>query len=187
MVDREELGDRLLAHGLRHFEGTLASGEEGNIKLEADYKTLAQNPQLLEDVVEVICEEADPYKPDFFVGVPDGATDLAQRVAREYGKFCVNLRRASREAMDYATGIDRDALLYLEDGVLVEDVLRRGTNTERAISVNGLRRKLKAEVVVFNRGDLAQPRGLALPVRSVVHRPIPAIVSEDNPIWQFTL
>lgn len=178
-----ELEGQLLRVGFRRYDGTFAGGQKANNKTELDYDTLARHPRLLDRVVELMCEEAESYNPDFFVGVPDGATNLAGRVAREYGAYHVSLRRVSKEEMGYKTEIDRSSIAHLGDGVLIEDVLNQLTNTRRALMVEGLDPKILAVIGILNRGMPGEQQPISKPIHSLVTRSIPAILPPSDELW----
>lgn len=187
MSGPEELGDQLLEAGFRRYDGVFAGGQQANNKTELDYETLLRHPQLLNQVVELICEKAEPYKPDFFAGVPDGATGLAERVAQETGAYFVRLKRPSKTEMSYATTADRDRVGCLQGGILLEDVLNRRTNTKRALDIEGLGPKILAVIGILDR-SIPEPedrKTIGKPVHSLVRRPIAPILPDDDELWRF--
>jgi len=179
MSDSLELREQLLAIGFGRYNGPHASGEQANNKLELGYPTLAKYPEVLERVVAGICDYAEPYEPEFVVGVPHGATGLAAKVASQMDLYYIQLDKSEGE-ITYAQQTDGDNMQFLSQGIMVEDVLNRLTNTARALRLRAMAPKIAAVIGVFDRGMLGRREPIEQPIHSLVSLPIGAQLPTDH-------
>jgi orotate phosphoribosyltransferase len=184
-----ELARPLLQVGFRRYEGEFASGQQSNNKLELDYRRLSQYPELLGQVTMRLCELVEPYDLDFVIGVPDGAIGLATRVAQELDLYNPWLKKDKVTGkFSYATEVDRDSVInYLSRGALIEDVLNLGTNTRKALQVEGLNAKVQVIAAVFNRGKESWRKHSPIeqPTLSVAGQPIRPKLWRYSRLWQY--
>jgi hypothetical protein len=179
--------EELLDIGFSRYEGTFADGQSANNKLDLSYQRLVEYPHLFRRVIIGLCELAEPYKPEFTIGNPDGATGLAGAVALEMDIHCLHLAKnpVSRE-ISFATSIDKYSLTVLDRGVGVEDILNRRSTTERVLRLPGIFDKVVAIVGVFDRGIEGEVKEISKPVHSLVKQPIPAVLPEESLLWKYT-
>lgn len=176
----------LLAACLQPYEGTFAGGQQANNKL--DCEILETHPTLREAVVKSMMSAVMRHKPDFVVGVPRGATWLAEAVAEEQDIPVVRLdyRQGDPEKhMFYKTVNDAHRSVTYERGVLVEDVFNRFTNTRRALAVAGLAVRIVAAEAIVDRGYPDERQALPIPASARIVRPIPAVITPDSPLFRY--
>lgn len=188
MNQQTELLEQLLEIGFERHNDEFADGQLANNKLELDHQRLSQHLQVYEAVVGRICELAEPYKPEFVIGVPHGATGLAGKVALELGNNVYNpvlkIDKAAK-TMDYATQLDRSIVERLDRGLLVEDVPNRRSSIQRALRVPDLAAKISVVLGVFDRGLPDERKSVDKPVHSIVALEIPAILPSDSELWNY--
>lgn len=180
------LRDQLLAVGLREYDGVFAGGDTANNKLELDYASLSHHPHLLDRVTQGLCEAVDTIgaQPEFVVGVPNGATRLAEQVALRIGVDVYNpfLKKDGNE-ISYATQVDREMVQNLERGIVVEDVVNTLHTTRQTLRHLGGR--ATAVVCVFDRGNTAARPPIDVPLVSLVAEYIPAYLPQPSSLWQY--
>jgi len=186
-----ELYPQLMQHGFSRFAGTFADGQAADNKLELDHRSLSQNQNLLTTVVANICELAEPYHPDFVIGVPNGATNLAVAVAKNMRQEVYSPHLAKDDAtklIDYKTEADRDMIAFLGRGILIEDVLNRRRTTRKVLQLAELGPKICAVIGVFDRSVPAERLPVDKPTHALVHQKIPATIGNKNSrFWRYAL
>ncbi len=196
MIDRPKLPtlkEQLLTIGFTRRNCQFSNGQEANNKVELDFARLAQYPDVYKKVIRRMCELVEPHAPGFFVGVPNGATRIAEKLAREYCvPHIVLTSDPSTKTMDYLNDKHRAAVLDLKNGVLTEDVFRTGSNLERALNVSELASRLAIGVCVLDRsvanaadpGDQILELSKDLEILSVAREPIPSMLPEDSELFK---
>lgn len=179
----EQLRGQLLQIGFGRFEGLHASGTQANNKLELGYETLRRYPEVLDRIVTGLCETVVPYRPDFVAGVPHGATSLATEVGKQLDTYEVRLTK-SAGTITYAHEQDKENLRCVGDGVLIEDVLNRLTNTKACLDLPGLGAKVVAVAGIFDRGFLGQREPIEQPIHSLVSLPIGTQLPDDHYLFR---
>lgn len=159
-----------------------SSGAKANNKL--DIELLQDNEELKQIVVQGLSKFVLGHNPEFVVGVPDGATWLADAVATRTGLHCVHLKR-NKAQTEFATDVDRDLICEpLSRGVLIEDVFNKFTQTRRALVIPELKARIVAVEAVFDRGTLPR-QNPSKPHHALLKEHIPAQLPEDSELWQF--
>lgn len=176
--------EELIKVGLTHYEGTFSDGQSANNKLDLSYQRLSVHPKLFRRIVLGLCEIADPYKPEFTVGNPDGATGIAGAVALEMDVYCLHLAKTTDKSIDYATSIDEFSASQLKSGVIIEDVINRRSTTERVLRLPNLAEKISAVIGIFDRGLPGEARHIDKPVHALATLPIEPTIPLNSPIWQ---
>ena len=133
-MSHDQLRDRLLAVGFGSYDGHFADGQLANNKLDLDYAHVAQDPELLDEVADGLYALAKPFRPQFVIGVPNGATGFAQAVAARFRIWSdvrqpVLTKNQVAKTMDYRSGRDESIVAGLSRGILIEDVLNRRAST----------------------------------------------------------
>ncbi len=196
LLARERLTEELLSIGLRREEGVIYSnGEQGNNIIDIDHAKLKKHPDTYKKVVTRICRLAEPYKPEFFIGIPDGATEIAETAAREYGipVYEFNPRLIKHDPvtrkMAYVNALSRVIVQGLGSGVIIDDVLRKGSNLLEALEVPRLADNLVLSVSVYDRSMLGDDPVLPshIDVVSVGGRPVPTMLEDDSVLWQYAM
>jgi adenine/guanine phosphoribosyltransferase-like PRPP-binding protein len=173
--ERDALRDELISTGFKrnqHF--TYSDGSEGNNKLELDFDTLSQHPELFGNVVSGICEAMEPFDPDFVIGIPNGATEIAAAVSEKLEIPQVRLAKNPDKSFFLASYTDRYILKNAKShGVLIDDVYRTGSNFQRAVDLlksEHMDGKIAGAVAIFDRGADHKRKHIELPfkVNSVV-------------------
>jgi hypothetical protein len=178
--------EELLEVGFGPYEGFFTDGQTANNKLDLSYQRLSEHPALFRRVVSGLCELAEPYKPEFTIGNPDGATGLAGAVALEMDIYCLHLaKEPSANAIRFATTIDKFSMSVLGRGVGIEDVLNRRATTRRVLAMPGMFDKVLAVIGVFDRGMEGEVKEVRKPVHSLIKLPIPAQLEADSTLWKF--
>ncbi len=172
----------LLQVGLMPFEGTFADGQLANNKLDLSYARLSSRPRLFRRIVKGLCEYAEPYKPEFTIGNPDGATGIAGAVALEMDLHCIHLAKTPDKGIQYATTIDEFSVLQVQRGVLIEDVLNRRSTSQKVLRLPHLADKISAVIGIFDRGMPGEVRSIDKPVHSLVTFPIPPVLHDNSDI-----
>lgn len=196
LAAREQLTEELLSIGLVRSEGVIYSnGEPGNNIIDIDHAKLKKHPAIYKKVVTRICKLAEPYKPEFFIGIPDGATEIAETAAKEYGipVFEFNPRLVKCDPitrkMGYADALGRVIVQSLGSGVIIDDVFRKGSNLLKALEVPKLADNLALSVSVYDRSmpntELVIPEHID--VVSVAGRPVPTMLEDDSALWQYAM
>lgn len=162
----------LLLAGLMPFEGTFADGQPANNKLDLSYARLSSRPRLFRRIVQELCEYAEPYKPEFTIGNPDGATGIAGAVALEMDLHCIHLVKTHNKGIKYATTIDEFSVSQVQRGVLIEDVLNRRSTSQKVLQLPHLADKISAVISIFDRGMPGEAHFIDKPVESLVKFPI---------------
>lgn len=179
------LRHEILKNCFGRYEGAHASGEGANNKL--DLERIKDNQDLTDFVVRALSKNVLEHNPEFVVGVPDGATWLAGKVARRADLYLVHLKREGKDrtAVRFETWADKDAICEpLSRGVLIEDVFNRFTNTIRSLAIPEINKRIVAAEAIWDRG--VQPRKeLYLPHRALIEEPIPAVLPEDSELWRY--
>lgn len=153
---------------------TFAAGQSANNKLDAE--RIEHNRGLRDLIVPAMGDLALEYRPDFVIGVPNGATWLSDAIAVEIDCYPAHLKRVEDGSMDYESeSIDWELVVSpLTRGVLVEDVFNRFTNTRRALAVPRLAPKIAGVIAVWD-------RGVDHPDRQAPSQPHQALISEHIP------
>lgn len=191
MIHNKTIGEELLSLGFSRWEGNFANGEPANNKLSLDHDMLKQDPKLYTMVVRRMCELAEPYRPSFFIGVPQGATGIAKAVAQEYGAHLLSptpeiKKDYATKTMSYANTQSSRIVRCSGNGVLVEDVFRTGSSTEKALALPYMAGKIIAGVCVFDRRISGNCLDLPIEVHSVAQEPIPTMLKEESELWQYS-
>lgn len=153
---------------------TLSAGDKANNKM--DIEPMRGDPAMRELVIPVFSELVVRHQPDFVVGVPNGATWLADAVAVETGCYVAHLFKDEDGNVDYEDDfIDRELVTNeLSSGVLIEDVTRTMGNVNRALAVEGLGEKIIAIATLVDRNPYSQRRKMP-------EQPVEALISEHIP------
>ena len=192
MSQKNELLEKLTFVGFDfHTDPIKFAGDQiANNKFDLGYEQLKKHPALLQEVLDGLCELAescDP-QPEFTVGVPDGATELAGRVALEMGIYCVHLTYLdeTKERIIYKNEIDENTVECLDSGVIIEDVLNRRTSTSKVLDVPKLEPKVSTVLAILDRADRNTPDTDVLdinkPIKSLVTVSVPAQLDMQSEI-----
>jgi hypothetical protein len=176
--------DRLLSVCLERHEGRFASGQKANNKL--DLEKLANDPELEQFVVESLAGRVLEHAPEFVVGIPDGATQLAGKVAVNSGLYLAHLKKNDQDPnkFEFASWADEEAICEpLNRGVLIEDVFNRFTNTRRALAIPLLAKRIVAVEAIWDRGLPAYREQLDIPCGSIISEHIPDQLPDDSDLW----
>jgi orotate phosphoribosyltransferase len=186
MSERLSLRQQLLQIGFQRCDPpiTFADGQTANNKLELSYDAVRQHDDVYQRVIVGLFQLARPYKPDFIVGIPNGATEYALQVAIMLDVHQIMLDKDDdTKALSYASTIDYQKVQGLQRGILVEDVINRRSSLERAMRLPDMAAKIVGVIGVFDRGLMAERRSLNVPVQCIATMPIPAQLStEFNPV-----
>lgn len=181
----------LVAASFAWGETIYAAGTPATHKLEMDYEAMEHHPLLLWRLVKALTEETIPYKPDYIVGVPNGATGYAGAVALELSGqddrdvFLAHLHK-DESGIGFATDIDRDTASRLSKAVLVEDVFNTGKSTRQSIDcIRSVGSEVVAVVAAFDRGDPMTRPDLEVPFRSMAAAYIPPDLTPGTDILNY--
>ena len=180
------LRNQLLSTCLKRYCGHFANGEQANNKIHIE--CIADHPELRETVVNQLGNLAISYEPDFVAGVPSGGNWLAKDIAARFGIECISLKRGDnlQRSMDFDTELDREKCLQVNSGVLIEDLIRKFTNTRKVLAIPEIGERIVAEVAVFDRELDIGREDPGIPVRALVKEYIPPLLPDDSPLWEFT-
>ncbi len=190
-----ELGEQLLQIGFRDFEGEFADGQEANNRVELDSAVLAQHPLIRDVVVSGLADLAEQYRPSFnqpqfIVGVPDGATDLAGWVAYELStkydrEIYVAQLEKTEDGFFFKTPVDEDTVNKCTSGLIVEDTLNRRSSTRKVLWLPGMHGKILAVLAELDRGVEGDYEELDIPVHPLAKIAIPAMLEPDSPFRKY--
>lgn len=180
------LRERILETCFSAHEGEFAGGEAANNKLNLEL--IRGDHKLTGFIIQALSKNALEHNPEFVVGVPDGATWLADKIALRCGLYSVHLKKNEQDGtkLEFAhDSVDREMTCEpLSRGVLVEDVFNRFTSTRRALAIPVIRDRVVAAEGIWDRG--CEPRETPdLPIRALVEYPIPAMLPDSSALWAF--
>lgn len=180
------LREEILATCFSRYEGEFADGDQANNKL--DMEKIYDNPELFEEVTLRLGQVAMEHDPEFIVGVPDGATRLADAVASYCGLFSAHLRRtgSNKDKVEFKDNFLDGKVICgsLSRGVLVEDVFNKFTSTNRVLAVPELSERIVAVEAIWDRGS--DPRSKPdVPARALIKEHVPSILPADSRFWGF--
>jgi orotate phosphoribosyltransferase len=179
-----DLQHELLSTCFDRFEGTLASGRRANNKLYCE--RISDNPELEALVVKGLARAVSAHNPEFVVGVPSGATKLADKVAAECEIYSVFLDKDEDGNMDFKTSVDKEAIcMPLHRGVLIDDVLNWFTRTKQALQIPELGQRIVAVEAIIDRGNDNKRASLPVPHSALLKVDIPEELPEDSPLWRY--
>ncbi len=184
------IGQDLFGLGFDRWDGEFANGESANNKLSIDHYVLKKDPELYRRVVRRMCELAEPYRPTFFIGVPNGATGIAATVAQEYGAHLLNPtpkleKDDNTKVMSYADWDSSRIVRSCGTGIIIDDVFRTGSSIEKALALPHMAGKIMAGICVFDRSVPDNRLELPIQIHAVAQEPIPIMLSEDSALWRF--
>jgi orotate phosphoribosyltransferase len=184
-----ELRTRLLKAGLVFGEFSFSGGQKANHKLELDYDHIKQDSQLYLEVIDRLAELAEPWQPDFVVGVPNGATRIGLSVGLNLKtvSHCVQLRKDDGHFSYSTLAVDAENARRGSRGVIVEDVVNRRTNTLKVLNMNGLGEKIVGAVAIWDRAIDNDPLRQSLPIelKSIVTEPVPSMLPDGHEFWGY--
>ncbi len=183
----DQLLTNLLEIGFSHASDNLSSNAPINNKLELDFATVSQYPDVLKKVTERLCEIVEPYQPEFVMGVPDGATGYAARVAWELDIYNPHLDRRGDREIAFATDIDSDSVRRLSRGALIAAVIDKFTDVNQVLRLDGMPETINIVAGVFDRGKAAwrQESSPSIPHHSAVSKPIPPQLGSRSRLWKY--
>lgn len=152
-----------------YWEYDYEAAEQGRVGMHAELKSLRhsngffvsrillQYPNIREIMANQLVLRFNQLgipKPDWVVGIPDGATELGKDVARIMGVKNAEMKKED-DRIVLESSIDPD-----ESMILVEDFCTRGTGFKEAVSdilsKQPKTRMLLYELVIINRGGLKE-------------------------------
>ncbi len=181
----DRLREEILATCLVSYNGYFHNGERANNKLDLDRLQLS-NPALREKVIAGLGKMAMDFKPDFIVGVPNGANWLAEAVAIEIDVDCPVLEKSEDgRRMYFLDEIERDYCINNFRGVVVEDVSTHLTSVRQTLAVPEIGCRAVASIAVWDRGRDSERHGLEIPFVPLIKEHIPPILPADSLLWEF--
>ena len=176
-----DLREEFLRTCFEPFDGEFASGKKANNKIEAE--NIYDHNELFEAIALRLGQAVLEHNPEFVVGVPDGATKLADAVALRCDLQAVHLKRTgpNREKMEFKDNfLDREVICRpLSRGVLIEDVFNEFTNTRKSLAIPELSERIVAVVGILDRGPRRRQEP-AVPCRALIRKRIP------NELWRYS-
>lgn len=177
--------ERLFAGCLQLYDEpiTFSAGDKADNKVNVEL--IRNNPDMRELVIPALSDLVMRHEPDFVVGVPNGATWLADAVAVETGCYLVHLHKDDDGAIDYEDPfLDYEVIATeLLRGVLIEDVTRTLMNVRRSLAVRGLNQKITSVVTVLDRNPYSQRRIMPdQPLDPLIAEHIPEMLPADSPL-----
>lgn len=186
------------------YDGRYASGEPANNKI--DLEKIQPGSDLWDRMIGALVGrieqeiEVRGFDPGFAVGIPNGATPMAEAVAVRLGIAHVLLRKD--EAKNIWLPQDQTGRLSDElsgkTGIVVEDITNRLTNVKKTLAIPSLAGRICLIASVLDRGDpdtrqlpkltlpgqnpdTAQP----IPFVSVIEHYIPPMLDPDSDLWRY--
>jgi orotate phosphoribosyltransferase len=180
-----ELREQLLWAGFTAGETTYHGGQPANHKLNLDFEHIA-DAGLLDKIVDRAAELTRDWRPDFVVGVPDGASKLAIQLAVALPAYSVVLRKDGHH-FRYSDSHDAENVQRSRRGVIVEDVANRRGSIAQILEMTSLGSKIVGAVCIWDRGDEKDPsrQWLSIPIRSIIKEYIPPMLDEKSELWKY--
>lgn len=186
MAEQRSLVDPILALGFGEWPGGhFSDGTLANNKVNADHYTLSRYPSVHRQVVDGLGEIASQFDVDCVVGIPGGATGYATDLTRwaPTEPVEVRLKKLGGEQMALDKPIDEIQLGLARRVMLIEDVMRTGSNLQQAMKVADIASKVVVIAAVFDRSNPNDPSGASYgskPVKALASRYIPAQLPEGS-------
>jgi len=181
----KNLERRIIARTFVAEETTYANGEVANNRLKSE--RLEDDPELFEEVLCGLARLALTFEPDTITYVPNGARMFAEPVAEQLGLPVAHMIKEP----DGPTAVgkmciaprSRRIILAANRLVIVEDVSRTFSQTNRVLGMEGVAEVAVGEVSILHRGSPEAHQGIVIPVKSLATRYLPPQMS--NPQLEF--
>lgn len=180
------LEHRIIARTFVAEETSYANREVANNKLKSE--RLKNDPELFEEVIRELAWLALTFEPDAITYVPNGARMFAVPVAEQLGLPLAHMIKepdgpTAVGRMYIASPKSRDIILAANRLVVVEDISRTFSQTNRVLRMDGIDKVAVGEVSIVHRGTPEAHQDIAIPVRPLVTRYLPPQM--NNPQLEF--
>ncbi|MGB4758491.1 MAG: hypothetical protein WBP26_00365 [Candidatus Saccharimonadales bacterium] len=164
------------------YDGPLANGENANNKL--DLERIKDIPDLRQRVSGLVAEKVKLHRPQLIVPVPNGANWLGSDVAGLLDIEWLVLQKdiETKEISYFAGGLA--VVQSIERLVVVEDVFRKFTNTNKVLALEGIGERAVAAEAIYDRNP-NRIEDIGLPHDALVKQYIPTQLPAESSFWQF--
>jgi len=180
--NRAETLDYFLVHCFDRADKIFASGRQANNQV--DLELLADDPvahALVRRLGTVIMDS----QPDFLVAVPNGARWMTRILCRELSLPEIMLSKDEHRDISYANEGEAARITEFDNGVIVEDLFNRYTNTRKVLALPGMGERIVGACALMDRGSPADREALAIPTSVLVHTYIPEQLPPDSAYWKY--
>lgn len=180
------LREPILERCFQRYDGPpFASGETANNKINIEK---IQDDLLLRGrIIRTLGKKVMAHNPTFVSAVPNGANWIAEDITEYYNIPFVRLKRNIEDPtkFEFNSREDRELCQSLDDGVLIEDVINKFTNTRRALAIPSIGKRIVAVEAILDRGLPSERTEPGIPYNALITNPIPAILPPDSPLWVY--
>jgi orotate phosphoribosyltransferase len=177
-----EIRDYFLEKCFVRDDKVFASGIQANNKI--DMERLANDP-VAHALVERLGGLIVVQRPEFLVAVPNGASWMTAILCNQLSIPEVQLTKHQDRSVDYLNAEEATKVLSYEQGVLIEDIFNRFTNTRKVLSLPGMSERVVAVTALMDRGEPSIREPLEIPHFVLVHEPIPEQLPPDSVYWKY--